>query len=127
SVREEDFMVESLNKKAELIAKGTYFTTFSAYGQIMIGDEGFEFYEDRNVQNFVQIPWDEIDLVVASLLFGGKWIPRFKIQTKRNGSFIFAACEHKRVLKAMTNHIDQNHDVRALTYTQNLTRKLNTL
>ena len=42
-------MVESLNKKAELIAKGTYFTTFSAYGQIMIGDEGFEFYEDRNV------------------------------------------------------------------------------
>ncbi|HJG49456.1 DUF956 family protein [Limosilactobacillus ingluviei] len=120
-------MVESLNKKAELIAKGTYFTTFSAYGQIMIGDEGFEFYEDRNVQNFVQIPWDEIDLVVASLLFGGKWIPRFKIQTKRNGSFIFAAREPKRVLKAMTNHIDPNHVVRALTFTQNLTRNLKTL
>ena len=41
--------------------------------------------------------------------FGGKWIPRFKIQTKRNGSFIFAAREPKRVLKAMTNHIDPNH------------------
>ena len=120
-------MVEALNTKVEVVEKGTYFTTFSAYGKVLVGDKGFEFYDDRNVQNYVQIPWDEIQLVTASLLFGGKWIPRFKITTKRDGSFIFAAQEPKRVLKAMTNHIDPNQVVLALTFTQNLTRNIKTI
>lgn len=120
-------MVEALNAQVELVEKGTYFTAFSAYGKILVGEKGFEFYDDRNIENYVQIPWDEIDIVVASLLFGGKWIPRFRIQTKRDGSFTFAAQQPKRVLKAMTNHIDPNHVVRALTFSQNLIRNIKTL
>lgn len=115
-------MVESLNSKVEALEKGTYFTSFSAYGKVLAGDKGFEFYDDRDVRNYVQIPWDEIDLVVASLVFGGKWIPRFRIQTKRDGNFIFAAQNPKRVLKVVSNHIGGEKVVRALTFSQNISR-----
>ena len=36
--KEENFMVEALNTKVEVVEKGTYFTTFSAYGKVLVGD-----------------------------------------------------------------------------------------
>ncbi|SUB59992.1 Uncharacterized protein conserved in bacteria [Pediococcus pentosaceus] len=46
----------------------------------MIGDHGFEFFDNRNVENFIQIPWEEVDTVIASLVFGGRWIPRLPLK-----------------------------------------------
>lgn len=86
-------MVESLNSKVEIVVDGTSYAGFAQYGKIMIGNAGFEFYDDKKVSNFVQIPWEEIESVTVSVLFGGKWIPRFSIKTKSDGSFIFAAKE----------------------------------
>lgn len=36
-------MVQSINTKVDLVIKATSFTALSDYGQIMIGDRGFEF------------------------------------------------------------------------------------
>ena len=79
-------MVQSLNTKVDLVIDGTSFTWISDYGKIMIGDKGFEFYNSRDSHKYIQIPWEEVDYVIASVLFRGKWIPRYALKTKRNGT-----------------------------------------
>ena len=110
-------MVESLNSKVEIVVDGTSYAGFAQYGKIMIGNAGFEFYDDKKVSNFVQIPWEEIESVTVSVLFGGKWIPRFSIKTKSDGSFIF-----KAVLRAVRSHIGKEKMYRSLSFFQVIKR-----
>lgn len=69
----------------------------------MIGDKGFEFYDDRKAKNFIQIPWEEIDCVITSVMFKGKWIPRFAVKTKRDGTFTFSAKDPKKCYVVCVN------------------------
>ena len=80
------------------------------------GDKGFEFYNQRNVKDFIQIPWEEVDYVIASVILGGRYIPRFVIRTKKNGDYAFAAKKPKIVLKAINKYIPSDHMVRSLTF-----------
>lgn len=116
-------MAESMNRQVEYVCRGTSFRGIQEYGKIMVGDRSFEFYDDRNVENYIQIPWEEIDYIVADVFLGGKWIPRFEIQTKRNGSFRFSAGKNtKAMLRACREHVPADHMVRALTAGQKLVR-----
>ena len=76
-------MVKSLNTEMAPTTKGTWFREGPIYGNIMVGDKAFEFYNDTKLQDYVQIPWDEITYVIADVYFGGKFIPRFEIRTKQ--------------------------------------------
>ncbi|MGK0552732.1 DUF956 family protein [Enterococcus faecalis] len=98
-------MVESLNTKVDLVIDATAFTGLTDYGQIMIGDKGFEFYNSRDARKYIQIPWEEVDYVIASVMLKGRWIPRYAIQTKRNGTFTFSSKEPKKVLRAIREYI----------------------
>ncbi len=49
-------MVQSLNTKVDLTINATSYLGMADYGKIMIGDKGFEFYNDRDARKFVQIP-----------------------------------------------------------------------
>ena len=117
-------MVQSLNTKVDLVMEGTSFLGTGNYGKIMIGDKAFEFYNDHNEKDYIQIPWQEIELVIASLYFKGRWIPRFAIQTKRNGTFTFAARHPKKLLHDMQAYVDPNHIVRSLSFFQVLRRAI---
>ncbi|MDN6491786.1 MAG: DUF956 family protein, partial [Leuconostoc sp.] len=79
-------MVQSLNTQVDLAVDGTSFVGLAKYGQILIGNNAFEFYNTKNPQDYIQIPWKEVDFVVVNVLFKGKWIPRYAIETKKNGS-----------------------------------------
>lgn len=81
-------MAKSINTKVDLTVDGTWFRGIASYGKIMIGDKAFEFYNERNVEDYVQIPWEEVTYVVADVHFHGRYIPRFEIRTKFNGKFI---------------------------------------
>lgn len=109
-------MVKSLNTKVDLVIDATAFTGLSDYGKIMIGDKGFEFYNSRDPHKFVQIPWDEVDYVIASVLLKGKWIPRYAIQTKKNGTYTFASKDAKKVLRAIRNYVDSERMVSSLSF-----------
>lgn len=109
-------MVQSLNTKVDLVMDATAFTGLPEYGQIMIGDKGFEFYNSRNLCKYIQIPWAEVDYVVASVMLKGKWIPRYALRTKKNGMYIFSSKEPKKVLRAVRNYVDSDHMVRSLTF-----------
>ncbi|WP_445449217.1 DUF956 family protein [Enterococcus faecalis] len=109
-------MVQSLNTKVDLVIDATAFTGLTDYGQIMIGDRGFEFYHVKDPRKFIQIPWEEVDYVLASVMFKGKWIPRYAIQTKKNGTYTFASKEPKRVLRAIREYVDPDHMVQSLSF-----------
>lgn len=106
-------MVQSLNKEVDLVERGTAFHGLTSYGKIMVGDKGFEFYNDKNVNDYIQIPWEEVDYVTASVV-AKKAIPRFAIVTKKNGTYSFAAGDAKKVLRAVNKYIPSDHMLRSL-------------
>ena len=75
-------MVQSMNTKVDYTVAATSYLGMANYGKVMIGDKAFEFYNEKNLKDYIQIPWEEIDYVMASVNFKGKWIPRFAIVTK---------------------------------------------
>ncbi|MGI6156145.1 MAG: DUF956 family protein [Enterococcus sp.] len=117
-------MVQSLNTKVDLTIDGTSFLGLTDYGKIMIGDQGFEFYHNRDVRKFIQIPWEEVDYVLASVFLKGKWIPRYAIQTKKNGTYTFSSKEPKKVLRAIRVYVDPNRMVHSLSFFDVLKRSL---
>ncbi|HFJ9318585.1 MULTISPECIES: DUF956 family protein [Bacillus] len=109
-------MIQSINTKVDLVIDATSFMGLSDYGEIMIGDKGFEFYNSRDSRKFIQIPWEEVDHVIASVMFKGKWIPRYAIKTKRNGTFSFSSKDPKKVLRTIREYVEPNHMVRSLSF-----------
>lgn len=109
-------MVQSLNTKVDLVIDATAFTGLTDYGKIMIGNLGFEFYNSRDSRKFIQIPWEEVDYVIASVMFKGKWIPRYAVQTKKNGTFTFASKEPKKVLRAVQEYVEPDRMVQSLGF-----------
>lgn len=117
-------MVTSLNTKVDLVIEGTSFTAVSNYGKIMIGDKGFEFYNSRDYRKFIQIPWEEVDCVIVSVMFKGKWIPRYAIRTKKNGTYTFSSKDSKKVLRTIREYIDADKIVKSLSFFQVLNRSI---
>lgn len=117
-------MVESINTKVDLVIDATAFTGLTDYGKIMVGDNGFEFYHARDPRKFIQIPWEEVNLVIASVMFKGKWIPRYAIETKKNGTYTFSSKKPKKVLRAIKEYIEPEYIVHSLSFFDVLKRAL---
>ena len=78
-------------------------------------------YNDRDVNDFIQIPWEEINYIVADVVFGGRWIPRFAIETKQGYTFRFGASrETKRLLAACRDYFPAERMVRARSAIENV-------
>ena len=120
-------MVESLNAKVTLVIDGTSFLGLTDYGKIMVGDRGFEFYNHRDARKFIQIPWEEVEYVVASVMFKGKWIPRYGIQTKKNGTYTFSSKEPKKVLREIRQYVDPDKMVHSLSFFQVVQRGVSSM
>lgn len=115
-------MVGSINKEVELEIKATSFLGFSSYGFIVVGDRGFEFFNDKDPKDFVQIPWAEVDKVAVSILFGGRYIPRFGFMTKKNGTLTFSTRDNKKTLRAIRKYLGPDKIVKSLGFFQVLGR-----
>lgn len=120
-------MVQSLNKKVDLTINATSYLGMENYGKVLVGDEAFEYYNDKNVNDYIQIPWSEVTEIMASVMFKGKWIPRFAVVTKNNGNFIFSTRDNKKTLRAVRNYVDPNNMVRSLSFFQVISRGLKSL
>ena len=96
-------MASSLNTEVTYTTKATSYLRLSSYGNVMIGNNAFEFYNEKNPNDFIQIPWNEIDHISASVIFN-KWISRFAIFTKHNGHFTFSTrnFDEKKMLRSMS-------------------------
>ena len=120
-------MVQSLNTQVDLTIKATSYLGLATYGQVMVGDKDFEFYNERNINDYIQIPWEEVNCVMASVLFKGKWIPRFAVVTKQNGNFTFSTRDNKALLRAVNKYIPSENLVRSLSFFQVVSRGIKSL
>ena len=120
-------MVQSLNTKVDLTIKATSYLGLTNYGKIMVGDNAFEFYNDKNVRDYIQITWKEVDYVMASVMFKGKWIPRFAVVTKKNGKFIFSSRDNKALLRAVNKYVASENLVRSLSFLDIIKRGIKSL
>ncbi|MCI5949122.1 MAG: DUF956 family protein [Parolsenella sp.] len=100
-------MVQSQNTKVDYTERASSLSGLATYGDVMVGDRAFEFYNERNKEDFIQIPWDEVDYVAAEVL-PGKKIVRFAIFTKENGHFDFSTRDNKATLRAMREHLPED-------------------
>ena len=109
-------MAQSQNSVVDLTIPATSYHGLATYGNVMIGNKAFEFYNEKNPEDFIQIPWEQIDHVAGSVMFGGKWIARFAIMTKNDGHFSFSTKDNKKTLRAMRAYIPEDHLVRSLSF-----------
>ena len=100
-------MAQSQNSSVDLAIKATSFQGLTTYGDVMVGNAAFEFYNERNPEDYIQIPWDQVDYVAAEVL-PGKKIARFAIFTKENGRFSFSTRDNKATLRAMRAYVPED-------------------
>ena len=108
-------MAQSLNTSVDLTIKASSFQGLTSTGQVMIGNKAFEFYNERNVEKYIQIPWEEIDRVEASVWFN-KSISRFVIFLKNDTYYSFSTRDNKKTLRAMNQYIPSNKLLRSLNF-----------
>lgn len=120
-------MVKSLNTIRELTDKGIWYRNGPFYGNVMVGDYAFEFYNETKLQDYIQIPWDEITYVVVDYYFSGKYIPRFEIRTKKNGKFRFSTRNSRATLKAIQKHLPRERMRKAPSVGQILKQRFSNL
>lgn len=100
-------MAQSQNSSVDLALKATSFQGLTTYGDVMVGNAAFEFYNEKNPEDYIQIPWDQVNYVAAEVL-PGKKIARFAIFTKENGHFSFSTRDNKATLRAMRAYIPED-------------------
>ena len=110
-------MAQSMNTTVEYTVRATSFHGMGVYGDIMLGDVALEFYNERNVEDYIQIPWTEITHVAAEVLFGGKVIPRFAVFVKGSQKgFSFSCRDNKELLRHIRDHIGEENMVRSPSF-----------
>lgn len=101
-------MAQSQNSSVDLTIKASSFHGLTTYGDVLIGNKAFEFYNEKNPEDYIQIPWDEVDHVAASVIGKGKAISRFALFTKKNGTYSFSTRDNKATLRAIRTHVGED-------------------
>ncbi|MDY2777707.1 MAG: DUF956 family protein [Collinsella sp.] len=110
-------MAQSQNSSVYYTERATSFLGAPRYGDVMLGNKAFEFYNERNPEDYIQIPWDEITHVAAEVIMNGRFIPRFAIFVKGSDApFSFSTRDNKATLRAMREHVPADSIVRSLGF-----------
>ena len=116
-------MARSLNSTVELTTTGvSYLGMGGKVGKFLLGNKGLEFYSDANVEDYIQIPWENIEKIGANVS-RNKVSRHFEVFTDK-GKFLFASKDSGKILKVARQHIGNDKVVRMLTLVQVLMKKL---
>ena len=61
-------MAQSQNSTVDLATPATCLMGLTSHGNVMVGNKAFEYYNERNPEDYIQIPWDEVDYIAAEVL-----------------------------------------------------------
>lgn len=116
-------MAQSLNSTVELTTTGvSYLGMGGKVGKFLLGNKGLEFYSDANVEDYIQIPWENIEKIGANVS-RNKVSRHFEVFTDK-GKFLFASKDSGKILKVARQHIGNDKVVHMLTLVQVLMKKL---
>ena len=91
-------------------------------GKFLLGNKGLEFYSDANVEDYIQIPWENIEKIGANVS-RNKVSRHFEVFTDK-GKFLFASKDSGKILKVARQHIGNDKVVRMLTLVQTIIKRL---
>jgi hypothetical protein len=117
SLQEESkLMAQSMNSTVDLTMKATSFQGIGTYGDVLVGNKAFELYNERNPEDYIQIPWEEIDYISAEVV--GRKITRFAIFLKQGGHFSFSTRDNKQTLRAVREYVPEDRLLRSKSFFQ---------
>ena len=119
-------MAQSLNKVIDLQTTGTSYLSISGkVGKFLVGDQALEFYPDVNVEQYIQIPWSNIQQIGANV--SGRKISRhFEVFTDQ-GKFLFASKDSGAILKIAREKLGNDKVVKLPTLLQTIGQKFKNL
>ncbi|MCF0147754.1 MULTISPECIES: DUF956 family protein [Bacillota] len=116
-------MAQSINSTVELTTTGvSYLGMGGKVGKFLLGNKGLEFYSDTNVEDYIQIPWENIEKIGANVS-RNKVSRHFEVFTDK-GKFLFASKDSGKILKVARQHIGNDKVVRMLTLIQTIIKRL---
>ena len=116
-------MAKSINSTVELTTTGvSYLSMGGKVGKFLLGNKGLEFYSDANVEDYIQIPWENIEKIGANVS-RNKVSRHFEVFTDK-GKFLFASKDSGKILKVARQHIGNDKVVRMLTLVQIIIKRL---
>ena len=116
-------MAQSQNKTVEFHTTGvSYLGVGGKVGKILVGDVAFQFYADANVEDYVQIPWKEIEQIGANVS-GRKVSRHFEILTDKS-KFLFASKDSGKILKIAREHLGNEKVIKLPTLIQTIGARL---
>ena len=119
-------MAQSLNKVVDIQTTGTSYLSISGkVGKFLVGDQALEFYADRNVEDYIQIPWSSIHQIGANVS-GRKVSRHFEVFTDQ-GNFLFASKDSGQILKIARKKLGNDKVVKLPTLLQIIGRKIKNL
>lgn len=119
-------MAKSQNTTVDWSGKGmSYLGMTGKVGQFLVGDKALEFYSDTNVENYIQIPWQNIVSIGANVS-NRKVSRHFEVVTT-DGKFLFACKESGKLLKAARTYVGNEKIVKLPTLLQMAVAKIKKL
>ena len=119
-------MAQSLNKVVDLQTTGTsYLSIQGKVGKFLAGDQALEFYSDRNIEDYIQIPWSSVNQIGANVS-GRKVSRHFEVLTDK-GKFLFASKDSGAILKIAREKIGNEKVVKLPTLVQIIGCKIKNL
>lgn len=116
-------MAQSINSTVELTTTGvSYLGMGGKVGKFLLGNKGLEFFSDANVEDYIQIPWENIEKIGANVS-RNKVSRHFEVFTDK-GKFLFASKDSGKILKVARQHIGNDKVVRMLTLVQTIIKRL---
>ena len=116
-------MAQSINSTVELTTTGvSYLGMGGKVGKFLLGHKGLEFYSDANVEDYIQIPWENIEKIGANVS-RNKVSRHFEVFTDK-GKFLFASKDSGKILKVARQHIGNDKVIRMLTLVQIIIKRL---
>lgn len=102
-------MAQLLNKDVAYIAKANAFLNplDPKAGILAMGEQGIEF-RTQSGQGFIQIPWHTVKQVRVQILFWGKYVRGFFIETQDGNSFNFVAGQAREALPVLQQHLGRD-------------------
>ncbi|WEV60323.1 DUF956 family protein [Streptococcaceae bacterium ESL0729] len=108
-------MVQSLNTKAEYSGPAIAYLGFAKYGKVLLGDQAFEFFNDRRLKDNIVLPWAQIKKI-EGYVSRGKVDRRFNIILNNNSSISFSSKDSGHILKIAREHLGNDKVVRGQTF-----------
>ena len=118
-------MAQSQNSSVDLTIRATSFAGLGTYGNVLVGNKAFEFYNERNPEDYIQIPWEEIDYISAEVI--GKRIVRFAIFIKSGNHFSFSTRDNKATLRAVREYIPEDRMFRSPSFFKVIVRAIKSI